>query len=127
MRRAAAEALGRIGDDRAVAAIAQGTCSETNDRALRPRADLRADRTRQREYLKNSLDNESLRVRRACLTALDQLGEKLDPKVVLAAMKSNDAALKETAQWIVGRHPEWADEVVERLPRATRRREAGRP
>jgi putative membrane-bound dehydrogenase-like protein len=52
------------------------------------------------------------KVRQACLTALDQLGEKLDPKVVLEAMKSKDAALKETAQWIAGRHPEWANELA---------------
>ncbi len=66
-----------------------------------------------RQYLKNSLNSGSPRVVRACLTALDQLGDKLDPKVVLTAMKSKDAALKETAEWIAGRHPEWAPQLLE--------------
>ena len=55
-----------------------------------------------REYLKNSLYDPSPRVRRACLVALDQLGEKLDPRIVLEAMKSKDADLKET---LVDRRP----------------------
>ena len=113
VRRAAAEALGRIGDDRAAAHLSKHLADAQNDRVLehsltyalieigQPRVSARAAWT-----------TTSPRVRRACLTALDQLGEKLDPKVVLDAMKSTDAALKETAQWIVGRHPEWADELV---------------
>src|SRR5205823_3225645 len=33
-------------------------------------------------------------------------------KVILEAMKSPDAALKETARWIVARHLEWAEQLA---------------
>jgi putative membrane-bound dehydrogenase-like protein len=112
VRRVAAEALGRIGDDRAVQPILKAIADEKNDRALDHSLTYALIELDNREYLKNSLDHENPRVRRACLTALDQLGEKLDPKVVLAAMKSDNAELRETATWIISRHPEWADEVV---------------
>lgn len=113
VRRAAAEALGRIGDDRAVGPILKALADEKNDRALDHSLTYALIELDNREYLKNNLTNESLRVRRACLAALDQLGEKLDPKVVLEAMKSKDTALKDTAIWILGRHPEWAEVVVD--------------
>jgi putative membrane-bound dehydrogenase-like protein len=112
IRRAAAEALARIGDDRATEHVLKALADEKNDRALDHALTYALIELDNREYLKNKLDAESPRVRRACLTALDQLGEKLDPKVVLEAMKSPDPALKETAQWIAGRHPEWADQLA---------------
>jgi putative membrane-bound dehydrogenase-like protein len=110
--RSAAEALGRIGDDRAVEAVLKEVAFQTNDRTLDHALTYALIELDNREYLKNTLDFQNPRVRRACLTALDQLGEKLDPKVVLDAMKSPDAALKETAQWVAGRHPEWANELA---------------
>jgi putative heme-binding domain-containing protein len=112
IRRAAAEALGRIGDDIAVEHLLKALANKDNDRSLDHSITHALIELDNREYLKNSLDHESPRVRRACLAALDQLGEKLDPKVVLAEMKSGDPALKETAHWIAGRHPEWADDVA---------------
>ncbi|MBO0698099.1 MAG: HEAT repeat domain-containing protein [Zavarzinella sp.] len=112
VRRVAAEALGRIGDDRAVGPLIKALADEKNDRTLDHSLTYALIELDNREFLKNSLDNGDPRVRRACLAALDQLGEKLDPKVVLEAMKSKDAALKETAQWIAGRHPEWADDLA---------------
>jgi putative heme-binding domain-containing protein len=112
-RRMAAEALGRIGVARAVEQILMSLANNDNDRSLDHALTYALIELDNREYLKNSLDNESPRVRRACLTALDQLGEKLDPKVVLDAMKSSDPALRETAQWIAGRHPEWAPQLID--------------
>ena len=112
VRRAAAEALGRIGDDRAVEPIIKVLSDDSNDRVLDHALTFALIELDNREYLKNSLDTKSTRVLRACLTALDQLGEKLDPKIVLEAMKSKDAALRETATWIVGRHSEWAESLV---------------
>jgi putative membrane-bound dehydrogenase-like protein len=112
VRRAAAEALGRIGDDMAVEPLVKALANQANDRALDHALTYALIELDNREYLKNSLDNPSPRVRRACLAALDQLGEKLDSKIVLEAMKSPDPALKETAQWIAGRHSEWADALA---------------
>ncbi|HKA06928.1 MAG TPA: HEAT repeat domain-containing protein, partial [Gemmataceae bacterium] len=113
VRRAAAEALGRIGDDRATEHQLKALADEKNDRAMDHTLTYALIEMDNREYIKNCLVHDSLRIRRACLTALDQLGEKLDPKVVFDAMKSNDPDLKETAQWIVGRHPEWADQAAD--------------
>jgi putative membrane-bound dehydrogenase-like protein len=113
VRRAAAEALGRIGDDRAVEPLMKALIDDKNDRPIEHAITYALIELDNRPYLKNSLDNGDPRGRRACLTALDQLGEKLDPIIVFAAMKSNDPDLKETAQWIVGRHPEWADQAAE--------------
>ena len=55
-------------------------------------------------------------VRRALITALDQIPDgKLDTKFVLAELDSPDAALKETAWWIAGRHPEWGEQLAGRF------------
>jgi putative membrane-bound dehydrogenase-like protein len=112
VRRMAAEALGRIGDEGVVPRLLEALAAKDVDRTLEHALTYALIELDNREYLKNKLDSDSPRVRRACLAALDQLGEKLDPKVVLEAMKSRDAALKETATWVLGRHPEWADEIV---------------
>ncbi len=109
VRRVVAEALGRIGDDRATEHLLRAIADDKNDRTLDHALTYALIELDNREYLKNKLDSDSPRVRRACLAALDQLGAKLDPKVVLEAMKSKDAPLQETARWIAGRHPEWAD------------------
>jgi putative membrane-bound dehydrogenase-like protein len=113
IRRASAEALGFIGEDMAVGPLIKAVADKDNDRALDHAITFALIELDNREYLKNCLDTNNNRVRRACLAALDQLGEKLDPKVVLAAMKSDNAELKETAQWIIGRHPEWADQLLD--------------
>jgi putative membrane-bound dehydrogenase-like protein len=113
VRRAAVEALGRIGDDRAVAVLFRALDDKDNDRTLDHSITYALIELDNRFFLKESLTSTSPQIRRACLAALDQLGEKLDPKVVFEAMRSNDADLKETAQWIVGRHAEWADQAAE--------------
>ena len=93
--------------------VLKALADDKNDRGLDHALTYALIELDNRDYLKNSLDNKSPRVVRACLTVLDQVGEKLDPKLVIAAMKSPDPALKETATWIIGRHPEWATELVD--------------
>jgi putative heme-binding domain-containing protein len=112
IRRAAAESLGLVGADMAVASLVKSLSEETNDRVLDHALTYALIELDNRFFLTDTLGSPHPQVRRAALTALDQLGEKLDPKVVLAAMKSSDLALKETAQWIAGRHPEWADQLA---------------
>jgi len=47
-------------------------------------------------------------VSRAALIALDQMpGGELKAEQVVANLASSDAALRQTASWIAGRHPEW--------------------
>jgi putative membrane-bound dehydrogenase-like protein len=109
--RAVAEAIGRSGKRDAIDDLFEAV-EESSDvifqhavtYALIELGDAKSTRAR--------LGDASPVVRRCALTALDQLGEKLDPKVVVDALKSKDAGLKETAAWILSRHPEWADELV---------------
>ena len=56
------------------------------------------------------------------MVALDQMdGGGLDPKFVAGLLASADPGKKETASWIIGRHPNWASELAgvlgERLAR----------
>jgi putative heme-binding domain-containing protein len=45
--------------------------------------------------------------------ALDQMdGGKLTPGVVAPDLASDDPAARDLASWIVGRHPEWADDLA---------------
>lgn len=106
-RRAAAEALGRIGDTRAVPAIL-AALAQTSDRflehsltyALIEIADV------ERTAL-GQLDSDPA-VRRAALTALDQMEQgKLSSAAVISELGSRDQPLKETAWWIASRHAEW--------------------
>jgi putative membrane-bound dehydrogenase-like protein len=115
VRRAAAESLGRIGDDRAVEHLMKALGDEQNDRTLDHAIVYALIRLDNRPYLKTGLTSDNPRVRRGVLAALDQLGEKFEPKVVLEASRSKDLALRETALWILGRHPEWAGIVVGQL------------
>ena len=44
------------------------------------------------------------------MVALDQMdGGRLDPKFVAGLLASAEPGLKETAAWIIGRHPDWAE------------------
>jgi putative membrane-bound dehydrogenase-like protein len=113
-RRAAAEALGRIGDKSAVPALldALGT---PGDRALEHSLTyaLIGISTAGATMAGLQSDNDNPRIRRAALVALDQMdGGRLDAKRVTAELTSEDAQLKETAWWIAGRHPEWASAVT---------------
>jgi len=113
-QRAAAEALGRIGDSRAVGALVDASANERDrilehsltyalieigDAAATSSAGLR--------------DGTPARARRAALLALDQMdGRKLDVGVVVPLLESNDPILKSTAWWIAGRHPEWGGSLA---------------
>ena len=114
LQRVAAEALGRIGDARAVpdARRSRGGC------AHRPRAralaHLRADRNRRsRGDRAAGLQARPRRARRAALIALDQMdGGGLKPEELVPLLDSPDPVLKDTAWWIAGRHPEWGDALA---------------
>ncbi|HEX4794914.1 MAG TPA: PVC-type heme-binding CxxCH protein [Humisphaera sp.] len=117
-RRVAAEALGRLGDARAVPALL-AQIATNNDHvldhsltyALIEIADIPATTV--------GLSNASPRVRRSAMIALDQMENgKLDPQAVIGALNDADTALREAAAWIASRHPEWGDQ----LGRALRQR-----
>jgi putative membrane-bound dehydrogenase-like protein len=121
-RRAAAEALGRLGDRAAVRPLIRA--------AMRAKA---PDRTLEHSLtyaLMEIGDDEPLRaaaglsdesgfvsanqsaIRRVAFIALDQKGAKLKASDVAEELNSRDARLREVAWWIVGRHPEWGGDLA---------------
>jgi putative membrane-bound dehydrogenase-like protein len=111
-RRAAAEALGRIGDKSAVPALLDAL-SEPADRALENSLTYALIEIADSKATAAGLQSRNPLVRRATLTALDQMDDShLDAKSVTAELTSNDPKLKESAWWIAGRHPEWAPAVT---------------
>jgi putative membrane-bound dehydrogenase-like protein len=111
-RRAAAEALGRIGDKAGVPALLAALAAPA-DRALEHSLTYALIEIGDRDSVAVGLKSDNARVRRAVLTALDQMpGGKLDAATVMPELTASDPALKETAWWIAGRHPEWGSELA---------------
>ncbi len=116
VRRAAAEALGRIGDPKAVHAILQALTDKNNDRALDHSLTYALIEIGDPKAVEHGLTHKSPRVRRAAIVALDQIpGGKLEAETVLAELDASDSALRETAWWIAGRHPQWGDRLAGRF------------
>ncbi|MBA4064574.1 MAG: dehydrogenase [Isosphaera sp.] len=122
-RRLAAEALGRVGDPKAVPALLDALADVTNDRFLDHALTYALIEIGDPAGTRAGLTRPTLRVRAACLAALDQMPDgKLTPDDVLPHLHEANAALRETAWWVAGRHPEWGDHLAgyfkERLGRA---------
>ncbi len=129
--RAAAEALGRIGDARAVTELlraidalgggeldAAGAPAEPARRisehsllyALIEIGDPRATAV--------GLDSTSPRVRRAALVALDQMPSGgLTHERVVPLLDDGNPILRRTAQWVVAHRPQWGDALVDYFQR----------
>ncbi|MGE3315434.1 MAG: PVC-type heme-binding CxxCH protein [Planctomycetaceae bacterium] len=133
--RAAAEALGRIGDKETVEAILKaasrlgskpsGSAAESGPvgNAANP---LERDR-----ILEHSLTFALIEIgdvkhseaavvfghdswlKRAALISLDQMeGGSIHPDVVAKLLVSPDPVIKDAASWIIGRHPDWGSSLV---------------
>jgi putative membrane-bound dehydrogenase-like protein len=115
--RAAAEALGRIGDPTTVpgllAAIGEPGGSATgghSDRVLEHSLTFALIEIGDVKGTVAVLDSPNFCTRRAALITLDQIkGGGLTPEIVTQELESADVPLrlKETAWWIAGRHPDW--------------------
>src|SRR5262249_30415082 len=106
-QRAAAEAIGRVGDKAAVPALLDAVGNPA-DRQLEHSLTFALIEIADREGTAAGLASKNIRIRRAALTALDQMeGGGLRPETVAAELTSSDPLLKETAAWIAGRHPDW--------------------
>jgi putative membrane-bound dehydrogenase-like protein len=111
-RRVAAEALGRLGGESAVADLLKAA-GEPNDRVLEHSLVYALIEIGNREKTAVGLDSDNPRIRRAALIALDQMDDgKLKVETVARELNANDAALKEAAWWIAGRHPEWGEALA---------------
>jgi len=106
-RRVAAEALGRIGDREGVPALL-AAADEPADRMLEHSVVYALIEIADRASTARGLESINPLIRRAAMTALDQMpAGRLDPKTVGEAMRSTDRLLRETAWWVAGHHPEW--------------------
>ncbi len=113
VKRAAAAALGRIGDPKAVPALLAALADEKNDRELDHALTYALIEIGDAKETANGLSHASPRVRRACLAALSNIPDSgLDTKAVFAELDAKDAALRETAWWIAGRHPQWGADLA---------------
>ena len=113
VRRAVAEALGRIGSAKAVAPLL-ALANEPMDRALEHSVTFALIEIAQPDAL--SLSRLAGQPGALCvaLVALDQMeGGNLSAADVLPLLQSREAALRKTAEWISDRHPEWGDALAE--------------
>jgi putative membrane-bound dehydrogenase-like protein len=113
MQRAAAEALGRVGDARAVPDLIAAAASPA-DRVLEHSLTYAlieiGDPT---SIARAGLEAAASQSRRAALIALDQMdGSQLEPERIVPMLDSPDPVLKDTAWWIAARHPEWGGAVA---------------
>jgi putative heme-binding domain-containing protein len=110
--RLAAEALGRIGDKRAVAELLAKTGQQI-DRVFEHALIYALIEIGDVTGTAAGLKSENPATRRATLIALDQMsGGGLKPGQVVPLLASTNALLNETALWVIGRHPEWGGEMA---------------
>ncbi|MDE2925191.1 MAG: HEAT repeat domain-containing protein [Acidobacteriota bacterium] len=125
IRRVAAEALGRIGDRRAVPGLLTRTGSK-NDRILEHSLIYALIEIADPDGTAAGLRATSAHTRRAALIALDQMpAGGLTPESVTPLLASGDPILKQTAAWIAGGHPEWGDALARYFRRRLARRHPG--
>jgi putative membrane-bound dehydrogenase-like protein len=111
-QRAAAEALGRIGDKSAVPAVLEAV-GRPADWALEHSLTYALIEIAHSRETAAGLKSANFRTCRAALIALDQMeagGLKAD--TVAPFLKARDSRLREAAWWIAGRHPDWGGDLA---------------
>ena len=113
-RRAAAEAMGRIGDRSTVPAILKALGDATaDDRFLHHALTFALIQIADPKQTAPALESSEPRVRRAALMAIDQMeGGGLDPQKTAALLADPDQGVREIAAWIIGRRPEWGQALA---------------
>jgi putative heme-binding domain-containing protein len=107
LARVAAEALGRIGDRRAVPALLQNAPGPA-DRFLEHAFIYALIEIANPAETSAGLGAPRAETKRAALIALNEMdGRPLKPELVTPLLSSPDPLLKETATWIVSRHTDW--------------------
>jgi putative heme-binding domain-containing protein len=111
-RRVAAEALGRVGNASVISAIL-AQIEKPNDRVLDHSLTYALIEIADARATAEGLKSSNPRVRRSAMMALDQMeGGSLDARTVASELTSSDAALRDTAAWIAGRHPQWGEALA---------------
>ena len=115
IQRAAAEALGRIGDASAVPALLAAVAN-TEDPALLHSLTYALIEIDDPASVRKGLKSPSPRVRRAALIALDQMQTStIQPSDVIPLLSSNEPLLQETANWIAVQHSDWGGALAGRF------------
>jgi putative membrane-bound dehydrogenase-like protein len=108
-RRVAAEALGRLGDAKAVAAVL-AALEQPVDRVLEHSLIYAMIEIGDAGAVAKGLESPSAGVRRGAIVALDQMGGgKLTAEVVARELASPEAPMRDTAAWVASRHPDWGE------------------
>jgi putative membrane-bound dehydrogenase-like protein len=107
VRRASAEALGRIGEPLAVPALLEAASGE-QDWALRHSLTFALIEIGDRKATLAGLSHPKPLAKLAALIALDQMEGGFEGSDALTLLETaTDPALRQTLLWIIGRHPEW--------------------
>ncbi|MFL5342540.1 MAG: PVC-type heme-binding CxxCH protein [Gemmataceae bacterium] len=114
-RRLAAEALGRIGDPRAVPMLLKAA-QRPADRFLEHAITFALISMAAPAETERGLTSPNPNVQRAAFVALDQMSAgHLPAGTVVKHLDTRDATLKETLLWIAGRHPQWGPAMADFL------------
>jgi putative membrane-bound dehydrogenase-like protein len=115
VRRASAEALGRIGDARAASALLRASADPV-DRVLEHSVTYALIEIGAADPTRDGLVAADASIARTAAIALDQMrGGVLDAPTVASFLTSADPLRRETASWIAERHLEWGKDLAEIL------------
>ena len=116
-RRAAAEALGRLGKSSAVPALLSAA-TDSLDRTLEHSITYALIEIADPAVTRVGLADAKIGTRKAALVAVDQMeGGGLDPERVADLLTGDEPELSTTAAWILERHADWAGALVPWLSR----------
>lgn len=109
-RRLAAEVLGRIGDKSSVPALLE-SLPIANDQVLHHAITYALVEIGDGESTRVGLSSLNTNVVRGALAALNSMPNGLSATDVLHVVNSPDEPLRDTAWWVLSKHPEWSDAV----------------
>jgi putative membrane-bound dehydrogenase-like protein len=113
VRRAAAEAIGRLGKVEFVPHLLQAATG-VDDRIMHHSITYALIELGDSAAIRSQLASIESHSRAAALIALDQMpGSHVEPGQVIPSLDSNDRTLREASRWLVARHPEWGDQLSE--------------
>ena len=109
-RRLAAEVLGRIGDKSSVPALLE-SLPNADEQVLHHALTYALIEIGDVEGTRVGLNGLNPNVVRGALAALNSMPNGLSATDVLHAVNSPDEPLRDTAWWVLSKHPEWSDAV----------------
>jgi putative heme-binding domain-containing protein len=116
IRRAAAEALGRIGDPKCIPTILDLLANDKNDRILDHSLTYALIEIGDAKATREGLKHPSALVRKSTIAALDAMpGKILTVEDVLKELDSKEPELRDTAWWVAGKHADWGEQLAAKL------------